>query len=131
MLVYPATVLTGSDWHRDDNIIPPMRIPRAWHAAAPVGEFHFVVFGGHRRTEDGGLEIWSSVEIFDIRTQLWMDLPDLNQPQSSPTMTVVGRKIFPLGGGWTHGGTFYGTEMLDLDRLHLGWQIQRACPRPR
>ena len=73
--------------------LPPPKTPRFECGTAMWGSDKIIVVGGY------GQGNWlSSVEIYDISSCEWMELPPLSQPKRSCTAIVVNDKLYVFGG---------------------------------
>lgn len=114
----------ASQW--DSHAIPPMQVARSNHKAVSV-DGQLVVLGGLGAYN----ETLSSVEIFDLRTGQWLFLASMSEARFDFVVAVVKRKILVFGGRRPGDDGLAGNEVLDLDRLDLGWQRVRDGPTGR
>jgi len=83
--------------HQNWSEIPPMTVPRSYHATAVVGDQIYAI-GGNALDKFGSGRILSSVQVFNKRTGLWKKGPDLPITLMSAATTVFKRFIIVSGG---------------------------------
>lgn len=100
-------------WQSD---LPAMDEPRYFAAAAVLGGKIYVIGG---RDEDD--EILDGVEVFDLRTQEWGEVDDLQEERYGHTAVVLDGRIYVLGGADEDGKILKTVEV--YDPAEDEWQI--------
>merc|ERR1719219_88549 len=70
-----------------------MLIPRSGSAACVVGDFIYVVGGGHASTENT-----NKVERYDVVRNKWEFVACMGERRYRPAAAAIGRKMYVLGG---------------------------------
>ncbi|XP_076807802.1 kelch-like protein 25 [Clavelina lepadiformis] len=76
--------------------VPSMKVPRNWLAAVALNDTHIYAIGGLAGEEDATLQ--KSVERYDVTTNKWSDVGEMNVERSSHAACVLQGKIYVVGG---------------------------------
>ncbi|MBX3010117.1 MAG: hypothetical protein KF832_01375 [Caldilineaceae bacterium] len=123
------------DWF---PVEPSLALGRAYTHGCTL-EDGLLVLGGRKSQPTGRISLNDAWWLQRKKGSFsWSALPALNYPRAIPTIGVVGRKVLAVGGGeWerSQGGAFATRhlthyELLDLDKLDIGWQDLGPLPFP-
>lgn len=117
-------ILDRSDMYRYDTIkdkvhrVGPIPTPRDAFTAAVVGDKIYVIGGIDISYVDTGA--LSTVEVFDISTETWSQVPPLPKPIAYGAVTVYKRWII-VTGGYHDYGHIYNTQTFIFNLLTQQW----------
>ncbi|CAK8684650.1 unnamed protein product [Clavelina lepadiformis] len=77
--------------------VPSMKVPRRWFAAVALNDTHIYAIGGKAGNEDATVQ--KSVERYDVTTNKWADVSEMNVERHAHAACVLQGKIYVVGGG--------------------------------
>lgn len=116
--------------------LQPMPTFRSGAMAATIGDAIYVIGGGFKKT-DGKFKFLTTVEVYFPKEDRWESGPDLLQPHDYPASTILGGKIYIIGGhhpNATEGGPQTDPAFSFSERWRPGmksWEEIAPMPTPR
>ena len=106
---------------------PPMRVARAYHGMAVLGDKIFVAGGTDDPASDSQAGL-SSVEVFDPSTESWSERAPMMTRRSSFTLTALQGKLLATGGEDDDDSDVQPTTIETYDPKHNLWQAGPPIP---
>ena len=98
-------------------------LPRSGHAAVTVGS-KLCLIGGYAGSNEKSLQLVTTVEVFDISTEMWEKVPTHGTPPPglwNSAYTVVGTSLYSFGGT-----DFCHNDLHKLDLSTFNWELVKA-----
>ncbi|XP_076810071.1 kelch-like protein 26 [Clavelina lepadiformis] len=91
--------------------VPSMKVPRRWFAAVALNDTHIYAIGG--QTPDKTETRQKSVERYDVTTNKWDDVSEMNVERRAHAACVLQGKIYVIGGLGKHNLALKSIECYD------------------
>ncbi|CAK8684624.1 unnamed protein product [Clavelina lepadiformis] len=91
--------------------VPSMKVPRRWLAAVTLNDTHIYAIGG--QTSDKTETRQNSVERYDVTTNKWSDVGEMNMERCVHAACVLQGKIYVVGGLGKHDQAVKSIECYD------------------